>query len=192
MVVLTFIITLIYLSQEMLYKTDNLIILLQTLPLFIYSLNIRLLDVSFYSYFYNLRLILFNIGSYLDVGSIGNRVLAGVVGENAVYMEEIQMNMLVMLAQDGNIVRHCLGYIISLLVIMLVGFACGKCCMRDQICVFWREKRSDLELSHTHSQTNSKNQYMHLSSENLTQHHTDMLTYATPHTQPTERTHTRK
>jgi hypothetical protein len=86
MVVLTFIITLMYLSQEMLYKTDNLIILLQTLPLFIYSLNIRLLDVSFYSYFYNLRLILFNIGSYLDVGSIGNRVLAGVVGENAVYM----------------------------------------------------------------------------------------------------------
>lgn len=86
MVVLTFIITFIYLSQEMLYKTDNLIILLQTLPLFVYSLNIRLLDVSFYSYFYNLRLILFNIGSYLDVGSIGNQVLTDMVGQNAVYM----------------------------------------------------------------------------------------------------------
>lgn len=138
--------SLLYISQELIYKTDNLIILLQTLPLFIYSINIHLLDIAFYQYFYNFKLIIFNMGSSLDIQSVGNTILSRVVGEGMIYSESTRMNMLAMLAGDGNIVRHCFGYMIALGVIMVVGFMCGKCCMKNQVAVFWKKKREDIQL----------------------------------------------
>ena len=127
----------------MMYKTDNLIILLQTLPLFLYSLDSHLLDLTYYQFLYNFRLIIFNLGSTNDASSLGDGILRGIVGTNSTYTENVQMNMLALLAQDGNIVRHCIGFIFALAGLIPLGWILAKCCLRDQIAVFWRKTRQD-------------------------------------------------
>lgn len=86
------------------------------------------------------------MGSSFDIQSVGNTILNRIVGEGMIYSESTRMNMLAMLAGDGNIVRHCLGFLIALGVIMVVGFICGKCCMKDQVAVFWKKKRENIQL----------------------------------------------
>lgn len=81
------------------------------------------------------------MGSSLDIQSVGNTILSRVVGEGMIYSESTRMNMLAMLAGDGNIVRHCFGYMIALGVIMVVGFMCGNVHEESGCSILEEEKR---------------------------------------------------
>lgn len=74
---------------------------------------------------------------------MGFGVMGWVVGEDGVYVEDVEMNMMVLLAVDGNIVRHCTDFIVILIAILILGWLIGTCCLRDQTAIFWKQRRSD-------------------------------------------------
>lgn len=129
----------------MLYKTDNLVILLQTLPLLMYSLDIGLLDATLYQFFHNFRIM---VGQVEGHTWLGGRLLGGIMGEPGPYVENTRTNLIGMLMLDGNLVRHCALLVLVLAGVLLVGWLLGYCCMNTQILIFWRGCRNDRQLQY--------------------------------------------
>lgn len=112
--------------MEILYKTDNLVILLQTLCLFFLTIQIRLINVTFYGFLYGFRWIV-GYGIWHKWSPDG------------IYIESSSTSM-AMIGVDGNLIRNCGILAIFIAGMWLCYFIIGVLGMKRQTLVFWRRR----------------------------------------------------
>jgi hypothetical protein len=135
-VILSLLLTLFYIGLSIDYKTDNLVILLQTLALFLFSIDIRLLETNYYEVLYGFRWIVgkftANYSNHFGDSMIGNLSPVYPYVENAFTTSQL------LVIKDANIIRNCLP-----LFLITVGFfglyvVGGVLFMRMQMLVCWK------------------------------------------------------
>lgn len=123
-----------FIGQETIYKTDNLVIFIQTLPLALISLNARLLQAAYYQFFIGFHHWL---GLFLTAGT-GEKCL-NILNDGDGYVEYPPTTMQTLVLLDVNIVRHFIVLIILLTIIAVIYFLIASCSLTSP-------SQSDLEI----------------------------------------------
>jgi hypothetical protein len=124
------------------YKTDNLVILLQTLALFFLSIDIRLLETNFYEILYGFRWIIgkFNWNSS---NSLGEAMLNHLIPMDP-YVENAESTSQLLVIKDNNIIRNCGPLFIITIVFILLYIVVGICVMKMQL-FCWKSIPYDMQ-----------------------------------------------
>lgn len=119
---LVLIFSILFIGQETIYKTDNLVIFIQTLSLTLLSLNARFISPICYQFFagFNYWLGIFLTKPY------GDKLLNQLDGGDG-YLEYPPTTLQALIMVDANIIRHFL-VLIAILIVIAVFYCITLCC----------------------------------------------------------------